>query len=121
MKQIVAALHAARLSGDLDRLCDVFTATATLRIAGSSSGTPISIDASGMPQLRPWLAILVKAFRLSNYQLLSVTAEDSRVVAHWRADIGSRITGLTVPTELVDLIETDGTRIRSLTEFFVPH
>jgi ketosteroid isomerase-like protein len=37
---------------------------------------------------------------------------------HWRANIHSKITGATVPTELVDLVEVRNGRIVSYIEFF---
>ncbi|MBV8805477.1 MAG: hypothetical protein JO042_10525, partial [Sinobacteraceae bacterium] len=43
-----------------------------------------------------------------------------RVVAHWRADIFSKVTGMTVPTDLVDVTEISGDKIVSYTEFFAP-
>jgi len=43
-----------------------------------------------------------------------------RAAAHWRVDIHSKITGVVVPTELVDLIDVRGGRISSHIEFFVP-
>jgi hypothetical protein len=40
---------------------------------------------------------------------------------HWRAKIFSRLTGTTVLTELVDMIEIREGRIGSYVEFFAPH
>ncbi|MBV9344720.1 MAG: nuclear transport factor 2 family protein [Gammaproteobacteria bacterium] len=117
---IVRELHAARVAGDLERLCGVFAADARLRIAGSSDGKPIAIDASRLNRIRPWLSILLKTFRLSRYQLLSLVIEDGHAAAHWRADIESKITGVSVSTELVDLIEVRNGQIASQVEFFVP-
>jgi ketosteroid isomerase-like protein len=120
VEELVRELHAARLEGGLERLCACFSSDARLRIAGSSDGKPIAIAAAGISQIRPWLSILVKTFRLSGYQLLSLTIEGARAVAHWRVDIHSKITGAMVATELVDLIEVRDGRIGSYTEFFVP-
>jgi ketosteroid isomerase-like protein len=120
VERLVTELHAARVAGDLDRLCGVFAPDARLRIAGSSDGKPIAIDASRIARIRPWLSILVKTFRLTKYQLLSLTVENGHAAAHWRVDIHSKITGVTVPTELVDLIEVRDDRIVSQIEFFVP-
>jgi hypothetical protein len=63
---------------------------------------------------------MAKVFRLSDYHLISLIIEGPRVAAHWRVNILSKVTGVTVPTELVDLVETDGDRIQSYSEFFVP-
>jgi len=62
----------------------------------------------------------VKTFRLTQYTILSLSIDVPRAAAHWRVDIHSKITGVVVPTELVDLIEVRGERITSHTEFFVP-
>ncbi len=120
VESIVRELHAARVAGDLERLCRVFAADARLRIAGSSDGKPIAIDASRLSRIRPWLSILVKTFRLRRYELLSLLVEGEQAAAHWRADIESKITGISVSTELVDLIEVRNGQIASQVEFFVP-
>jgi ketosteroid isomerase-like protein len=120
VEQLVKELHAARVAGDLERLCRVYAPDARLRIAGSSDGKPIAIDASRIARIRPWLSILVKTFRLTKYQLLSVTIDGASAAAHWRVDIESKITGIVVPTELVDLLEVREGQIASQVEFFVP-
>jgi ketosteroid isomerase-like protein len=120
VEELVRGLHAARLEGSLERLCACFSPDARLRIAGSSDGKPIAIAAAGINKIRPWLGILVKTFRLSGYELRSLTIEGTRAAAHWRVDIHSKITGAMVATELVDLIEVRDGRIGSYTEFFVP-
>jgi len=120
VEQLVRELHKSRLEGDLDRLCGLYGADARLRIAGTTDGKPIAIAATGSAEIRPWLSILVKTFRLSQYTLLSLTVDGARATAHWRVDIHSKITGVVVPTELVDLIDVRGGAIASHTEFFVP-
>jgi ketosteroid isomerase-like protein len=120
VEQLVRELHAARLEGNLERLCGLYAEEAGLRIAGSTDGKPIAIAASGIGEIRPWLSILVKTFRLSQYTLLSLSVDIPRAAAHWQVDIHSKITGAVVPTELVDLIDVRGGRIASHTEFFVP-
>jgi ketosteroid isomerase-like protein len=120
IEQIVRELHAARVDGSLERLCSLYDEGARLRIAGSTDGKPIAIVASGIAEIRPWLSILVKTFRLTQYMILSLSVDQPRATAHWRVDINSKITGVVVPTELVDLIDVRGGRIASHTEFFVP-
>jgi ketosteroid isomerase-like protein len=120
IEQLVRELHAARLEGNLERLCALYSAEARLRIAGSSDGKPIAMAAIGIAEIRPWLSILVKTFRMTQYTILSLTVEVPRAAAHWRVDIHSKITGAVVPTELVDLLDVRAGRIASHTEFFVP-
>jgi len=120
VEQLVRELHAARLEGNLERLCGLYSEEARLRIAGTSDGKPMAVAATGIAEIRPWLSMLVKTFRFSEYTLLSLTVEGPRAAAHWRVDILSTTTGVVVPTELVDLIDVRGGRISSHTEFFVP-
>ena len=40
VERLVKELHAARIAGDLERLCLVYAPDARLRIAGSSDGKP---------------------------------------------------------------------------------
>ena|SRR5579871_109115 len=119
IEQLVHELHTARLENDVERLCGLYSAEARLRIAGSTDGKAIAIEAIGLTEIRPWLSILVKTFRLTHYTLLSLSVDAPRAAAHWRVDIHSKITGAEVPTELVDLLDVRSGRIASHTELFV--
>ena len=119
-EQLLRELHGARLDADLERLCALFLPDAQLRIVGTSEGKPILIAASGLTQIRSWLGMLIKTFRLSGYELLSTIIEGERAAVHWRVLIRSKITGHLVPTELVDLIDIRGGRIATHTEVLVP-
>jgi ketosteroid isomerase-like protein len=116
----IETLHAARVAGDLAGMLSVFSAEGNYEILGASADKSIAIRARTLAEFRPWLAMMVKVFRLSNYQLLSLTAESPRIVAHWRADIYSKVTGVTVPTELVDVVELGERGVVKYTEFFAP-
>jgi ketosteroid isomerase-like protein len=119
-EKIIADLHAARVAGDLAAMCRLYAERGDFRIAGASADKPIAIGAHDLAAFRPWLSMLVKVFRITNYERLSFVFEGTRATAHWRADIHSKVTGITVPTELVDLVEFDGDRICAYCEFFVP-
>jgi ketosteroid isomerase-like protein len=119
-ERIIQQLHAARLGGDLAGMCRAFADDGRYEILGASADKSIAIRAKNLAEFRPWLAMMVKVFRLSNYQLLSLTVEMPRAVAHWRVDIYSKVTGVTVPTELVDVVQVDEERIAAYTEFFAP-
>jgi len=119
-ERMVKQLHAARIGGDLAGLCSLFADQGRFEIVGASADKPIAIRAAGLAEFRPWLSMMVKVFRLSNYTLLSLTVEWPRATAHWRTDIYSKVTGVTVPTELVDLVEMSEDRILNYTEFFAP-
>src|SRR5215472_16663571 len=78
VEQLVRDLHTARLEGDLERLCALYADEARLRIAGSTDGKPIAIAAAGMAEIRPWLSVLVKTFRLTQYTILSLSIDARR-------------------------------------------
>jgi ketosteroid isomerase-like protein len=120
VERMVRELHESRVKGDLAALCRLFVDDGRFEILGASADKPIAIRVVGLAAFRPWLAMMVKAFRLSDYVLLSLVVEWPRATAHWRVDIHSKITGITVPTELVDLLELRDDRILTYSEFFVP-
>jgi len=120
VEALLRELYAARAAGELDRLCALFTPDALLKISGSSDGKPIAIAARGAEEVRSWLGVLVKTFRLSRHEILSMAIDGPRAAVHWRASIHSRITGASVPTELVDVFEVKEGRIASYVELFVP-
>ena len=119
-ERMIRDLHAARVGGDLNGMCRLFAEHGRFEIAGASADKPISIRATGIAEFRPWLAMMTKVFRLSDYALISLIVEWPRASAHWRVNIYSKVTGVTVPTELVDLIEVRDDRIQTYSEFFVP-
>src|SRR5580692_6093130 len=108
-ERMIQQLHAARVGGDLAGLCRLFADQGRYEIVGASADKPIAIRATSIAE-----------FRLSDYTLLSLVVEWPKATAHWRTDIYSKVTGVTIPTELVDLVELSEDRILSYTEFFAP-
>jgi ketosteroid isomerase-like protein len=119
-QRIIEKLHAARTAGDLAGMCRLFADTGRFEILGASADKPIAIQAVDLAGFKPWLAMLVKVFKINDYEILSTVIEWPRATAHWRADIYSKVTGITVRTELVDILEVSEDHILSYTEFFAP-
>lgn len=119
-ERLIKELHAGRVAGNLAGMCRLFADDGRFNIVGASADKPIAIRATGLAEFRPWLAMMTKVFRLSNYELLSLVVEWPRATAHWQADIYSKVTGVTVPTELVDLVEIRSEKFQTYHEFFVP-
>src|SRR5579862_6502497 len=111
MEKLLAELYAARVEGQLDRLSGLFTQQASFKIAGASDGKPIAIAARGDKEIRAWLSMMLKTFKLNRYEQLGVVIEGGRASVHWRVDIHSKITGVIVPTELVDLVDVSEGKI----------
>jgi ketosteroid isomerase-like protein len=120
IEQLLGRLYAARTEGRLDQLCALFAPGAAFKIVGSSDGKPIAIAARGNAEIRAWLSVMLKTFKLSRFELLSMLIDGTRASVHWRVDIHSKITGVVVPTELVDLVEVGDGRILAYRELFAP-
>jgi ketosteroid isomerase-like protein len=120
-ERLLRDLYAARVKGDVAAVYDKFTPNARFQIAGASHSTPVAVRAAGESEYRPLLAIMIKTFKLSDEEIISMIIDGAKAAVHWRAKIFSRLTGTTVLTELVDMIEIRDGRIGSYVEFFAPH
>jgi ketosteroid isomerase-like protein len=120
VERLLRELYAARLAGDLERICRTFADDAKMEIAGASYAAPIAVRASGLAEIRTWLALLVKTSQLGNQEILSMIIEDASAAVHWRSKIRSRVTGLAVLTDLVDVVQVRDGKIASYLEFFAP-
>jgi ketosteroid isomerase-like protein len=118
--KLLRDMYAARIGADLEALVGLFAPDARFRIAGTGDGKPIAISANGREQIRPWLGLLVKTFRIGNQEIHSMIIEGAGAAVHWEAQIHSKVTGVIVPTEFVDLITAQNGLISSYLEFFVP-
>jgi ketosteroid isomerase-like protein len=119
-ERIIHQLHTARVAADLAGMCRVFAPDGHFEILGASADKSVAIRAGSLAEFRPWLAMMVKIFRINNYELLSLVVEWPRATAHWRADIFSKVTGVTIATELVDIVRLSEDRVLTYTEFFAP-
>jgi ketosteroid isomerase-like protein len=121
IERLLLELYAARVRGDLAAVCAKFTNDANFQVAGASSNaSPIAMKAVGVSEFRPLLAIMIKSFKLTEQTILTLLIDGTKAAVHWRAKVHSRITGTTVLTELIDVVEVKDGRIGSYTEFFVP-
>ena len=119
-EQLLRDLYAARASGDVTGVYDKFSPDARFQVAGASHSTPVAVTAIGAKEYRPLLAVMIKTFKLSDQEILSLLIDGTKAAVHWRANIFSRLTGTTVLTELIDVIEIRNDRIGSYIEFFAP-
>jgi len=117
--RLLRQLYDARLAGDLDAVCQAFADDARLEITGASYATPIAVRASGLAEIRAWLAPLVKTIELSDQEILSMIVEGDEAAVHWRSRLRSRVTGTSVLTAFVDVVKVREGRIATYVEFFV--
>jgi len=117
---LLETLYDARVRGDLDAVCATFSNDAVMRISGASDNKPIAVTAAGDGEIRRLLSMMIKSFKLSEYAPLAVLIDGTRASVHWRVRINSRITGSSVLTELMNIVEIRDAHIVGYTEFFVP-
>jgi ketosteroid isomerase-like protein len=119
-ERLLRDLYSARVRGDVAAVYEKFTPNARFQIAGASHSTPVAVTAVGAGEYRPLLAIMIKTFKLSDDEIVTLLIDGGNAAVHWRAKIFSRLTGTTIVTELVDMIEIRDGRIGSYIEFFAP-
>ena len=117
--RLLRELYAARSSGDLDGVCRVFATDAKFQIAGASETGPAGIKANGIGEFRPLLALMIKTFKLASLTIRSMEIQEDQATVHWQANVQSRITGATVATELIDVVEVRDGKIVNFNEVFV--
>jgi ketosteroid isomerase-like protein len=118
--RLMRDFYAARGRGDLEAVLRSFCTDAAFQIASANQDSPVAIKANGVDEFRPLLALLIKTFRLGDLTIRSMAIEDAQATVHWRANVRSRITGATVPTEMIDIVEVRDGCIVNFNEVFVP-
>jgi ketosteroid isomerase-like protein len=114
-------LYEARLRGDLNGASRLFAPDARFDIAGASQASPVAVKSAGIEEVRALLRLMIKSFTLRDQAILSMLIDCNNAAVHWRAKVHSRITGTTVPTELMDLVQIgEDCRIVRFSEFFIP-
>jgi len=117
--RLMRDFYAARMRGDLEAVCRSFLADAQLKIASASKVRPVAIRANGVEEIRPLMALLFKTFRLSDFAILAMTIDGAEVTVHWQANVRSKITRATVPTELADIVKLRDGFIADFDEVYV--
>jgi ketosteroid isomerase-like protein len=117
--RLLRDLYAARLSGDLDGVCRTFAANGRFQIASATEDSPVAIKAAGVEEFRPLLAFMIKTFRLRDLTIRTLNVEGDKATVHWQARVRSRITGATVATEFIDIVEVRDGRIANFNEVFI--
>jgi len=117
---LLRKLYEARLRGDLEGVCGLFDDDVRFDIVSAGHRSPLSVNANGGSEVRTLLTLLFRTFRISDQSILAMIVEDMKVAVHWHASVYSRITGQSVATEFIDIVEIHDGQISSYREFFVP-
>jgi ketosteroid isomerase-like protein len=119
IERLMQGLYAARKRGDFKGVSQCFAELAKFQIASAKEVSALAVTTSSAHEFRPLLAFLIKTFKLIDMTIISIVIDDAKAAVHWRANVHSKITGATVATEFVDLVEFQEGMIVSYIEFFV--
>ena len=117
IERILKEAYAARKRGDIDAILRLFSVDAHFQLAGSISASPIPLRTAGTSQFRTVLERLIRTFEWVDQQIICMLIDGPRAAVHWRGRIRSTVSGETVDTELVDIVEFKDGRIISFVEF----
>ena len=117
--RMMREFYTARGCGDLEAVMRLFSAEVAFQIASARQGNSVGIKANGIDELRPLLALLIKTFGLVDLTIRSITVDGAQATVHWSVNVRSRITGSTVATELIDIVELRDGCIVDFKEVFV--
>ena len=120
IETLMRDLYVARVLGSPDALCQMFCDEVRFELASANNGNRLAVNSNGKAELRSLLTLLMRTFRIVNQEILSLIIDSQKAAVHWRANVHSRVTGSSVPTEFIDLIEVQSSRISSYLEFYIP-
>ena len=61
----------------------------------------------------------MKTFKLGGFSIRAIEIDGAQATVYWTADVRSRITGATVRTEMIDLVEVRNGLVVNFNEVFV--
>lgn len=117
IENLVKAVYAARMRGDLDGVMRHFSDQARFSLAGSPAASPVPTSASGHAAVREVLRRLIASFDFSEARIVAMVVEGQRAAVHSSVRVRATATGQVAVTEIVDLIQFDGDRIASFHQF----
>jgi ketosteroid isomerase-like protein len=117
IEQLIRAVYAARVAGDIDAIMPMMAPDVHFALAGDPTASPVAGRLVGIDQLRPQLAQLIKGFKFNRYDITTLVVEGSTAAVCAKANITSAATGATVDMELADFIEVKDGRIASFVQF----
>jgi ketosteroid isomerase-like protein len=117
LETVIRDIYDARMRGDVDAILRHTADDVHFAIAGcgASSAVPCSVD--GRDALRDVLGHLVSAFEFSNGRVINLMIDRDRAFVHWRVQVRAPASGQEAETELVDLVQFAGDKVRSFTQF----
>jgi ketosteroid isomerase-like protein len=109
--------YAARVRGDVEETVRYFRDDAVFALAGSREASPVPVRCTDCETLRSVMTGLIGAFRFSDHEIVSLTVDGPRAVAHTRFRVRSGATGEEAVTETADIVTFEDGKIASFVQF----
>ena len=116
IEKLLRGAYVARQRGDLEAICGMFAPDVHFEMAGAQE-SPTTARVHGHDEFRPLIKRMIDTFEMRDHSVLAVLVDGDRAAVHWQATFRSSITGETVKTNLVDLVEIENGKIKSFLEF----
>jgi ketosteroid isomerase-like protein len=117
VENVLRAVYAARVRGDVDEIMRQLDPDVHFEIAGDPGASPVPGIVRGVSALRPHIAELIRLFRFDRYDLLSTLVDGAKASARVRVRITSTQTGVSADSEIADFIELKNGRISSYLQY----
>jgi ketosteroid isomerase-like protein len=117
MEDLLEALYAARVRGDLDAVVKLFAADASFKVAGTDQTSPMPTLVKGNAGIRSLLLGMIESFELSDFTILDMLIDGSSAAIRWQTTIHYTVTGQIFSTELADFITVGDGKVTSFIEF----
>lgn len=117
MEDLLEALYAARVRGDLEGVVKLFAPNASFKVAGSDRASPMPTLVKGEADIRSLMQAMIESFELSDFTILDMLIDGSSAAIRWQTTIHYPVTGQIFTTEIADFITMDNGQVTSFIEF----
>ena len=112
LETVIREIYAARIRGDVDGILRHTDDDVEFSIAGCGASSAIPCGVRGTEALRSLMTDLVSTFEFRDGHVMDMLIEGDRAVVHWRVQVRAPTSGEEAVTELVDLIDFRGDKVR---------
>jgi ketosteroid isomerase-like protein len=116
-EEILNALYAARVKGDVDAALQDFAEDGVFTQVGAASASRIPNCCRSLPAVREGVQHLMAAFDFLDHEVVSFLYQDGRAAVHARFRVRANHTGAVATTESADFVTFRDGKISEFTQF----
>jgi ketosteroid isomerase-like protein len=105
IREAIRSTYKARIRGDLEGTVALFADDAVFDFNGEGVGLPnMAAAVRGKPAIRLLMTEFIDAFRMSDWQEISLVVEGDKAALHWRGTVTFTQNGRSDTFDVVDLL-----------------